>query len=211
MTTSDEARVWHNISGAKSWVMPEFEVPDKGAEDAPPAEEAVEPRPPSAADLDALHKRAHEEGYAKGYAEGLANAEEAMNAAIERLRIIAAELASPLEELDRDLEYSLSNLALILARRIVGKAVREDPDSLHSLVQQAVEMLGNEVESPVEIYLNPTDLRFLTETLGPDSGWNLHPDTSLQSGDVRVKRGLAEVDGRLQQRLDRLAAEMLNA
>lgn len=209
MTTSEEPRVWHNISGAESWVMPEFSSAEK-PQTPPPEEEELENAPPTAAELHALQEKAYDEAYAKGHAEGLAAGQQAMDAAIERLRIIAAELASPLDELDRDLEYSLSNLALILARRIVGKAVREDPKSLHTLVQQAVKVLGGELESPVEVYLNPHDLRFLNDTVGPDAGWNLHPDPELQSGDVRVKRGLAEVDARLQQRLDRLAAEMLN-
>ncbi len=207
MSQKEDARVWHNIQGARSWVMPEFSDDDAAAG---PVEDDVAPAPPTAADLHALQQQSYDEAYKRGLAEGYAAGQEALDAAIERLKIIAAELAAPLDELDRDLEHSLSNLALILARRIVGKAVTEDGASLQALVRQAVEVLGAEVESTVDIYLNPKDLRFLNETVGPDAAWTLHPDPNLQSGDVRVKRGLAEVDGRLQQRLDRLAAEMLH-
>lgn len=208
MSGKDDARVWQNISGAEPWAMPEF---DSGKADSAPVEEEVEPAPPTAAELHVLQQRAYDEAYAKGKAEGFAAGQQELEVAVERLKIIAAELAAPLDELDRDLEYSLSNLALILARRIVGKAVQEDGESLSALIRQAVEVLGQEMESPVDVYLNPHDLSFLNETVGPEANWRLHPDPELQSGDLRVKRGLAEVDARLQQRLDRLAAEMLHA
>ncbi len=207
MSPGDDERVWHNIRDAQSWVMPEF---SSAASDKVTVEEGEEPGPPTAADLHALQQRAYDEAYARGRAEGLAAGQEAVNAAVERLSIISAALAAPLDELDRDLEQSLSNLALILARRIVGKAVREDGESLQALIRQAVDVLGDELESTVDVYLHPQDLKFLNETVGPDASWSLHADPNLQSGDVRVKRGLAEVDGRLQQRLDRLAAEMLH-
>ena len=211
MSGQDDARVWYksSIQNAKTWSVPEFEDAHDAerakAEDAP-----VPPAPPTAAELDALQKRAFDEAYAEGYAAGQAAGQDALDAAIARLKIIAAELAAPLDELDRDLEYSLSNLALILARRIVGRAVREDPESLHSLVQQAVEMLGRDLEAKVDVFLHPQDVSFLKETVGTGPNWILHADDALQPGDVRVKRGLAEVDGRLKQRLDRLAAEMIN-
>ncbi len=210
MSGQDDARVWHNIQGAKSWTMPQLDSGEAKASGSLGEEQAA-PSPPTAAELHALQQRAFDEAYAEGHAKGLAAGADAMTAAIERLQIIAAELAAPLDELDRDLEYSLSNLALILARRIVGKAVHEDGESLHALIKQAVDLLGREMESKVDIYLNPRDLDFLNETVGPDANWRLHEDAELQTGDVRVKRNLTEVDGRLQQRLERLAAEMLHA
>ncbi len=209
MNAADDARVWHNIHGARAWDMPQFEN-----EDATTQEGQRPDTPPTAAELDALQKRAYEEawaeGRAKGYEEGLAAGEKAIAEGVERLHIIAAALASPLDELDRDLEYSLTNLALILARRIVGKSVFDDAQAMQSMVRETVAALGHEIESPVDVWLNPRDLNFLREHGLADGHWTLHQDDTLQSGDVRVKRGSSEVDGRLQQRLDRLAAEMLN-
>lgn len=209
MNTADDSRVWHNIDGAQAWDMPQFERGDATTSDS------VQPeRPPTAAELDALQQRAHDEawaqGHAEGYAAGVASGEQAVNEGVERLHILAAALASPLDELDRDLEYSLANLALILARRIVGKSVFDDPDALQSLVRETVAALGQELDAPVDVWLNARDLQFLSAHGLTDAHWILHQDDNLQSGDVRVKRGLAEVDGRMQQRLDRLAAEMLN-
>lgn len=205
MSTGEDSRVWHDLEGAKAWAMPELDAAPRSK-----PQQAKDTAPPTAAELSALQQRAFAEAHAEGYAAGLAAGEQATQAAVERLQTIAAGLAKPLDELDRDLEYSLSNLALILARRIVGRAVREDPESLHSLVTQAVDILGRDIESRVDIYLHPEDLQLLNEHMAIDPNWKLHPDEELQAGDVRVKRGLAEVDGRLQQRLDRLAAEMLN-
>ncbi len=209
MSAADDRRVWRNLDCARAWDMPQFERDD------PSVSETVQPeRPPTAAELDALQQRAHDEawaqGHAEGYAAGVAAGEAAVTEGVERLHILAAALASPLDELDRDLEYSLANLALILARRIVGKSVFDDPEALQSLVRQTVAALGQELEAPVEVWLNPRDLQFLSGHELTDANWMLHQDDNLQSGDVRVKRGMAEVDGRLQQRLDRLAAEMLN-
>ncbi|ORE88636.1 flagellar assembly protein FliH [Oceanococcus atlanticus] len=209
MNPADDARVWHNIAGARAWDMPQFESDAQTVQD-----EQRPDAPPTAAELDALQKRAYDEawaeGQAKGYAEGLAAGEQAIAEGVERLHVIAAALAAPLDELDRDLEYSLTNLALILARRIVGKSVFDDPQAMQSLVRETVAALGHEVESPVDVWVNPRDLNFLREHGLAEAHWTLHHDDALQSGDVRVKRGLAEVDGRLQQRLDRLAADMLN-
>ncbi len=208
MSQAEEARVWHNLSEAQTWSLPEFGATARSRNaDAPKT-------PPTAAELDALQKKAWQEAFEQGHAEGLAQGreagEQAIQAGVERLHVLAAALAAPLDELDRDLEYSLANLALILARRIVGRTVQDDPQALSSLVQQAVNLLGQELESSVEVYLNARDLAFLREHGLDQAGWTLHQDDELQSGDVRVRRGLAEVDGRLQQRLDRLAADMLH-
>ena len=207
-----QARVWHDLRDAQAWSLPEFASRAAGANSA--GTEAQMDKPPTAAELDALQKQAYQEawadGQAKGYAAGLAQGQEKIAEGVERLHILASALSAPLDELDRDLEYSLSNLALILAKRIVGRTVHDDPQALKSLVQQAVAMLGSEIESPLEVALNSHDLAFLREHELLESSWTMRLDDSLQSGDVRVKRGMAEVDGRLQQRLDRLAAEMLH-
>ncbi|MGJ8669723.1 MAG: FliH/SctL family protein [Oceanococcus sp.] len=208
MNNADEARVWHNIGEAQAWSQPEFESAVRSRDAAAPK------APPTAAELGQLQEKAYaeafEQGRAAGYAEGRASGEQEVQAGIERLHIIASALSSPLDELDRDLEYSLVNLALILARRIVGRSVHDDPEALSSLVKQAVAVLGAELESPVDLYMNSRDLEFLQQHDLVEAAWNVHQDDELQCGDVKVRRGLAEVDGRLQQRLDRLAADMLH-
>lgn len=208
MSAEQEARVWHNLRDAQTWSLPEFESEVRSRNTPPPK------APPTAAELDALQKSAYEEAFAQGrkagYAAGHAAGEQDIQEGVQRLHVLASALAQPLDELDRDLEYSLVNLALILARRIVGRAVLEQPEALASLVQQSVDVLGSELESPVDVYLNARDIAFLREHGLAEAGWQLRQDDELQSGDLRVRRGLAEVDARLQQRLDRLAADMLH-
>lgn len=208
MSNAADKRVWQQMRDAQTWSLPEFQDEFRGREEPTPS------APPTAAELADIRAQFEKDGYdagmAKGYAEGLKAGETEIREGIERLHVIASALAAPLDELDKDLEYSLVNLALILARRIVGRSVFDDAEALASLVRQAVEMLGSEMESQVDIYLNPRDLQFLQQHDKAESGWALHADDTLLSGDVRVQRGLAEVDARLQQRLDRLAAEMLN-
>lgn len=194
--------IWHGVE-AQPWTMPELDqaVPQSGA--AEPEPEG--PKPPTAAEIAAICEQARQEGYNEGREAGLRDAQQDLDS----LRLVAAQMVRPLAELDTEVERSLVNLALTLARRMVGQVVEAEAETLQQLVHKVVSHLGS-LEAPVDIQLHPQDHARLLQVQNLDPLWRLHPNADLQPADVIVTQDDAQIDGRLSQRVERLAADMLD-
>lgn len=201
------AGIWHDAHGAQRWEVPELD----GSATGPTRSSAAPPpaAPPTAAELEAIHAAAREAGFVEGREAGLAAATEELAAARMQLQVLAAQMAAPLAELDQEVERALANLALSLARRIVGQCVEAQAEALRQLVHRVVSHLGP-LQCTVQVQLCPQDLSRLRELEGLDAQWELQPNAELAPGDVLVVHGDTQVDGRLAQRIERLAADMLD-
>ncbi len=202
--------VWHKPQGATSWSIPSLDDiagPRPGT--VASAEVADVPKPPTAAEIEAIQAAARDEGFARGHAEGLAAGRAQAEEERRSLKVIAAQLARPLAELDNEVERALVNLALSMARRVLGQAIEAEAENLRQLVHRVVTHLGP-LESTVEVELSPADYERLNALDDVDSLWSLRANPDLQPGDVVVRQDDTEVDGRLSGRIESLAADMLN-
>lgn len=200
------ASIWHQPSGAKTWNVPSL---DDGAGPGTRSQTTHAPKPPTAQEIAAIQQAAREEGFHQGRNEGLASGRAEANAELAALRSIAAQLSRPLAELDTEVERALTNLALSMARRIVGQAVEDEVENLRQLVHRVVSHLGA-LESEVEVELSPEDYQRLNALDDLDGLWKLRSNPELQAGDVVVRQEDTEVDGRLMSRIQSLAADMLD-
>jgi len=203
--------VWHKPQGATSWTVPSLDEFANGrrATDVPSQDVDAPPEPPTAAEIEAIQTAAHDEGFSRGHAEGLAAGRAQAEHERQVLVVLASQLTRPLAELDNEVERALVNLALSMARRIVGKAVTDDPENLRTLVHRVVSHLGK-LESTVEVELCPEDYERLNALDNLDSLWSLRSNPELQPADVVVRQADTEVDGRLSGRIESLAADMLD-
>lgn len=199
--------VWRKPAGATSWQVPNLDdlnTPNSSVEDVPEA-----PKPPTAVEIEAIREAAHKEGFASGRDEGLRAAAKDIEEQRAALQFMAGQMVRPLAELDTEVERSLANLALSLARRIVGHAVEAETDNLRTLVHRVVSQLG-QVTSSVDIELCPGDLARLQKLDDLDGHWVLRANPALGPGDVVVRQADTEIDGRLLKRVESLAAEILD-
>ena len=139
-----------------------------------------------------------EEGRAQGFAETAA-----LSIALRERETRSAELA-----LDRVVE-----LARLLAERLLGHALRVDPEEIAALASQALAEAGG--ARRVELYANPADLPLLrSATAAFDPDGRVHvvaSDESLARGDLRLNTELGMIDARLGPELARLAERLRKA
>jgi len=97
----------------------------------------------------------------------------------------------------------LVELALIIARELVGAEVRRDPAPLVHLVERCLDEVAG--ESSIAVRLHPADRAALLAArpdLGKTPDLRLLEDPSLSRGGCAVESSRRLVDARLEERLD---------
>jgi len=143
------------------------------------------PQPPSAAQLD-------EETYARGFAEGQ---QAAAAAAQQETAMLARKLASTLDDLVRvrdqmirQTEKQMVQLALAVARRVLHREVSVDPTAMLTMMRVVLERVSDAAR--ISVRLNPADHQAVTAALAdaPTS------DQIAVMADPRVPRGGCKVE-----------------
>ena len=108
-------------------------------------------------------------------------------------------------QLDRSVE-----LASVLAERLLGEAVRLDPELVAKLARQALaEAQGART---VRIEAHPDDIAALERhTLEFGQVASITSDATLQRGNLRLHTDLGTIDAQLRPQLERLAAALRDA
>jgi flagellar assembly protein FliH len=152
-------------------------------------------------------------GFSDGEKSGFDRGERAgQEAAAERLEGLLNSLAQQLSELAhlqcracRDLEKEMVRLALDVARKVVGREVQIDVETVAGVVREAV----NRVEHAenITIRMNPADLQRLAERrprlaaeLAEAGRVRFEADASVSCGGCRVESDSGDIDARLEQR-----------
>ncbi len=163
-------------------------------------------------ELEALRQAAYQEGYRQGFetgkqegipagaAEGAAQGQ----AAAARLLTIAEKLDRSLDDLDAAVAEELTTLALAVAREVVRKSIVVAPESIITVVREALNLLPHQHAS---IYLHPDDASLLRNSAGEainHAGHRIHEDLKLERGDVIIEAGGAHVDATVETRWRRV-------
>ncbi len=173
---------------------------------------------PTLGELDDIEKIAWDEGYAKGQAAGLAAAEKDIKRRIDELDqrgrqfdAVLKALAVPLEQLDEEVETQLVSLAVTIARHVVRRELRADPAQVIAAVRETVGLLPL-AQRNVRVHLHPQDAAIVRERLAePQSerAWTLVEDPVMSRGGCRVSTDTAQIDARLEARLNTVLGHLL--
>jgi flagellar assembly protein FliH len=158
-----------------------------------------------------------QESYCRGFADGERNgfaqgehaaAEDAksrLEPLLESLRHLLADLESLQRRFCHDLEKELVDLAIGVARKIVGREVQTNAEAVAGIVQDAF----NRVEHAerITIRMNPGDMERLAElnprffdSLAAAGRARFEADASISSGGCRVESDGGDIDARIEQR-----------
>ncbi|MFO1401158.1 MAG: flagellar assembly protein FliH [Steroidobacteraceae bacterium] len=169
-------------------------------------------------DLDALEREAWDTGFAAGREAGLAAARQEQQARLaeldQRLRNwaqILELLAQPLRELDEQVEHQLAALAGAIARQVVRREIRTQPDQIVAVIRETVALLPMATRD-VRVHLHPDDAALVRERLrepGADAAWAIVEDPVLGRGGCRVTSENSTIDARVEQRLGAAIAAVL--
>jgi flagellar assembly protein FliH len=185
------------LASATAWAPDELHA-TKPASAVPTAPSAV-PAPSGAAgapDEDGVGNLAAA-AYARGVADGRAQTEGAER---ERLRSAVDAAEQALEALRADearwtgaIEENVCALAVAVARQIVGRELRGDPELVAELVRRALEEFP--MDQPLVIRVHPADLATIVASTG-DASAAAPGRNARWLADARVRPGGCVVEGR---------------
>lgn len=180
---------------------------------AVPAEPAAPP-PMTAAEqqdrLAALERDAFTKGYAQGERAGAEAGGQRAEAMLRRLAATLDELGTLRDEMVRQTEQQVVELALAIARRVLHREASIDPELAGALAHVALDRLGP--ASPATIRLHPDDY----STVGSHAaeGWSgravkVVPDPAVARGGCLVESDFGYIDASVDAQVDEIARAML--
>ncbi len=152
------------------------------------------------------------DGYDAGHNEGIDSGQKVVLDQVERFRYLADSLANPLREVDKDVTDELAYIITRLVKVITGREIKDNPDFLKNTIEKALTVLPN-AQKGATIYLSPDDYAVISATISPayitSQTWDLKEEPKLEPGDVKVENSVAEVNWRINDRIDALLEDFL--
>lgn len=143
-----------------------------------------------------------QQGFEAGFAEGRAAAEAQAAQEVARLHDLLNSILAERARILSGAEAELVDLALAIARKVIGDIAANHVEAVAYIVHQAVEQLGQ--TGPFQIHLHPADAQRLAAFWPTEGkpGWKLVPDERVAPGGCIVVCGAGQVDARLETQLD---------
>jgi flagellar assembly protein FliH len=149
---------------------------------------------------------AEREGRDAGYAAGLA----AASAERAQLAALLVKLTSAAGDHEQRLVDEVLDLALVLARQLVGEALAVRREFILPIVSAALKQLPQSTQR-VELLLNPADVEIVRTFLGDGAfggRCQLLPDASIAPGGCLIETEQSEIDVTIPSRWRRLLAAL---
>lgn len=169
-------------------------------------------------ELQGAERQAWQEAEAAGRAAGLAAAQRQYEVRLRQaeelcisLQSALQELVRPLAHVDDDVHAEITQLAVAVARGLVRRELRTDPTQIIGIVRETVSLLPANSRA-VRVVLHPEDAALMRERLpasGPDQAWTISEDPVLARGDCRVLTEFAQIDARIESRLNAAITSLL--
>lgn len=191
MTTSILAR--ELVSRAERWQQPELSTDARYTQGPANTVQHIE----------ALERQAHDEGYERGLSEGRAQAQEELRQRLGEIEGLLDHLVRPLEDLDDELESQLVEMTVAMAKQLIRRELRTQPDEIIAVVREALAVLPA-ASRCLRVRLHPEDAVLVREVLqhgDSHSGWSIEEDPLLERGGCVVQGEHSEVDARLDKRI----------
>ncbi len=224
------------LSGVKPWSLPSVHReqrskapfvrrPEPASAPLPADVEEVEIKPPTLKEIEAIRQAAYQEGLAqgreegfaqgyqegitKGHADGLANGTQEMRERSQQLAQLAGQLQAPLEAERRALEAVLLQLALTIARGVVGAELTLAPEHVAASLREALQALPRSDE-PLTVLVHPSCVE-LVETVRAQDGadWQVAAEPQLAPGGVRLRNRISFVDYAVETRYQHVVDQLL--
>lgn len=159
------------------------------------------------------HKEGLEAGYAEGkesgHSEGYEETRSEVNTSLERLEQLLGELLVPIARHQDELETSLVNLTMALARAVVYRELTIDSSQIRQVVRKALESLPSTAEN-TRIYVHPDDSSSVSEVAERfEAAASVVEDDRLLPGGCRVETRNSLVDFTVEKRFQRAVQSML--
>jgi flagellar assembly protein FliH len=159
--------------------------------------------------LAALEREAFTKGYAQGERAGLEAGGKRAEAMLRRVAQTLEELAGLRTTLMQQSERQMVQLALTLARRIVGREIALDPELIAAMAHVAITKLGT--ANPATIRLHPEDYTIVARDGERWAGAQVTviPDPSIARGGCMVESDFGCIDASLDRQFEEMTRALL--
>jgi len=170
-------------------------------------EEAI--RPQTVEEIEALQKQAYDEAVKEGHAEGIKQGIKEMTVKANQLQKMFNFLQHPLNELDKQVELQLTNLAILLAKQLLQKESQLDALHIQNLVHNSLEYLPVKSRD-IQVRLNADDIALLNqaEINTNDQTWNCIADNSITPGGCVIESAASHIDATVETRVQQLVDQL---
>lgn len=169
-------------------------------------------------DMQGGERRVWQEAEAAGRAAGLEAGRAELDACkrnldetARRLEAALQALSRPLAQVDDAVHSQIAMLATALTRALLRRELRTEPTQIIGIVRETVALLPASARG-VRVTLHPEDAALVREKLnvaGPEQAWSIVDDPILSRGDCRVHTDYAQIDARIETRLNEALAMLL--
>ncbi|SHK38408.1 flagellar assembly protein FliH [Marinobacter antarcticus] len=163
------------------------------------------------------YEQGHKEGFETGQAEGKERGQSEgydetraeVTAGLDRLEPMLGELLLPIRQHQDEIETSLLNLTMVLARAVVYRELTIDSLQIRQVVRRALEALPSTADN-VRIHVHPDDCSVVREVAERfEAAASVLEDDSILPGGCRVETRNSLVDFTVEKRFQRAVQSML--
>lgn len=168
-------------------------------------------RPTTARDLEKLQKQAWNEAWEQGKREGEQAGQAELMAQAKRLKTLADRFTDVTGDLDAALEQELAEFTMLIARRVIRRELKMNPELILDLIREALQAMPMSSRNIV-LHMHPDDVRLVREKLAVDDGemrWKAVADPMIERGGLRVTSESSLLDVTLQRRIQQIASQIL--
>jgi len=157
------------------------------------------------------HKAGFEQGQKAGYQAGFDQGKEDLAQQLQTLRQIISTLNTPLENLDEELERDIVALVSTVARQVIRREIKVEPEHVIGAVRAALEALPIN-DRKIKIYIHPQDIDLVKKGLSmedEENSWRWIEDPVLTRGGCRVETANTLIDATVEARLESVVNKLL--
>ncbi|VAW63951.1 hypothetical protein MNBD_GAMMA11-2138 [hydrothermal vent metagenome] len=162
-------------------------------------------RPQTVEEIEALQQQAYEEARQAGFKKGL----EEMAVKAKELQSVFNFLQHPLNELDKQVEHQLADLAIMLAKQLLKKESALDAQHIYALVHDSLDYLPIKTRD-IRVRLNPQDIDLMTQAeIDTDKQtWQCIADNTVTAGGCIIESDTSHVDASVETRVQQLIDQL---
>lgn len=179
-------------------------------------EELPEVKPFTVEELEQIRAEAYNEGFATGERDGFHSgqlkaqqeAKTRIEARLDELGALMAQLFEPLQQQDDQIEDMLLTLVESMVRQVIQRELQTDSSQIVQVLRGALKALPMGANN-IRIYLNPADFEAVKRLRERhEENWRLLEDDQLLPGGCRVETEHSQVDATRETRLQQIIEQL---
>jgi len=148
------------------------------------------------------------EGRAEGLEQGYAENKHLLQEQVARFIFLLESLTEPYSQLDEQVEQSLAQLAIIIAKQVVRRELKLDPKQIIAVVKETVKALPV-AKQKITLALHPEDAELVRASLSLDAAWVIEEDPLLTRGGCIVSTETSHINATVENKLNTIIATVL--